>query len=218
MDVSNQNFIGWTTIAGGVIGVVGFISLALLFVVGEPFGTLNDILSIPVAFLMMPLILALYQLHAAEQGALSVIALLAGVAGFFATAIGSSLLVANRISFEQSLLWGIGGFGLIGLWLLINSVIGIWGHNTPRGATWLGTLLAVTPTLALVAMLRAGDVGIALANLSGQTSGMAPVNPLVYVFVIMGFISYAGLPFWFILMGRMFLAGRIPLAAAGVAG
>ncbi len=71
MDVSNQNFIGWTTIAGGVIGVVGFISLALLFVVGEPFGTLNDILSIPVAFLMMPLILALYQLHAAEQGALA---------------------------------------------------------------------------------------------------------------------------------------------------
>jgi hypothetical protein len=78
-------------------------------------------------------------------------------------------------------------------------------------------VLAVTPTLALVAVLRAGDVRMALANLGGQTSSMAPVGPLVYVFVIMGFISYAGLPFWFILMGRAFLSGRIPLVAAAVA-
>jgi hypothetical protein len=209
MNLSNQSFIGWTAIVGGAVGIISFIALLLQFVVGDPFSTLNDLLSIPVAFLMIPLVLALYRLNAPVQGALSLVAALAGVAGFFATAIGSGLLVFNRISFEQSLLSGIGGFGLIGLWLLINSMIGIWGHTLPRGAAWLGLLLAVTPTLALVAVLRAGDVGMALANLGGQTSGMAPVSPLIYAFVIMGFISYAGLPVWFILMGRLFLANRL---------
>lgn len=212
MNLTNQNFVGWATMIGGVVGIIGFISLLLLFVVGEPFGTLNDFLSIPTAFLMMPLVMALYRLNAVEHGALSGIALLAGVAGFFATAIGSSLLILNRISFEQSLLPGIGGFGLIGVWVLIHSMIGITNHTLPRGAAWLGLLLAVPPTLALVAVLRSDNVAMVLASLGGQTTGMAPVSPIVYVFVILGFLSYAGLPFWFILIGRTFLSGRIPLA------
>ena len=116
MTVSDSPFVGWTAIAGGVVGVVGFIALVLLFVVGEPFGTLNDVLSIPVALLAAPLLFALYQLHAASYPAVAVVALLAGLAGYAAAAIGSGLLVLGRIDFNTSLLFGIGGFGLIGLW------------------------------------------------------------------------------------------------------
>ena len=47
MTTSNPQLVGWTALVGGVVGVVSFVSLMLLFVVGEPFGTLNDILSIP---------------------------------------------------------------------------------------------------------------------------------------------------------------------------
>lgn len=217
MNVSDSTFIGWTAIIGGVVGIISFVSLLLLFVVGEPFGTLNDILSIPIAFLLVPLVLALYRLNAAEQSALSTFALLSGLAGFFATAIGSGLLVLNRISFEQSLLPGIGGFGLIGVCLLFNSALGLSGRTFPRGVALMGLLIAITPTLALVAVLRANNVATVLMNLGGQSAGAASVSPLVYGFVILGMLSYAALPVWFILIGRTFLSGRIPLAVAAAA-
>jgi len=216
MNASNPDLVGWTALVGGIVGVIGFIALALLFVVGEPFGTINDILSIPVAFLMMPLVVALYRLQAADHAALSLIALVAGVAGFFAVAIGSALLVLNRISFEQSLLPGIGGFGLIGLWVLISCVLALRNQTLPKGTAWAGLLLAVAPSLILLATLRVSSVVTVLNSFADPSSLNGQASPLVYVFVILGMISYAGLPFWFIQMGRLALLGRMAVAAVAV--
>ena len=217
MNVSTSHFVGWTAIVGGVVGIVSFVSLVLLFVVGEPFGTLNDLLAIPVAILLIPLIVTLFRLHAAEHTMLSTLAMLAGLAGFWATAMGGGLLVLGRISFEQSLLPGIGGFGLIGLWLLINSALALGAHTLPRGVAWFGLLLALAPTLALVAVLRAGDVAAMLASFGGQSVGVAPVSPFVYAFVIVGAISYAAMPVFLIVLGRLFLSGRPGMLIASVA-
>ena len=217
MNVSTSHFVGWTATVGGVVGVVSFVSLMLLFVVGEPFGTLNDLLAIPVAILLTPLIVALFRLHAAEQAVLSTVAMLVGLAGFWATAIGGGLLVLGRISFEQSLLPGIGGFGLIGLWLLINSALALGARTLPSGVAWFGLLLALSPTLALVAVFRAGNVATMLTSFGGQSAGAAPVSPLVYAFVIVGAISYAALPVFLIVLGRLFLSGRPGMLIASVA-
>ena len=216
MNMSNSQFVGWTAIVGGVVGVIGFISLILLFVVGEPFGTLNDILSIPTAFLLMPLIFALYRLNAADHSWLCLFALIAGISGFFAAAVGSTLLVLGRIDFQQSLVYGIGGFGLIGLWALMNSVMGLAGHTLPKGLAWAGILLGATPTLALVAVLRADNIAGALTAMSGQSANVGQANPLVYILFTLGFISYAGLPIWFILIGRLFVSGRSLISAGTV--
>ena len=216
MNTSTPELIGWTALVGGVIGVIGFISLALLFVVGEPFGTINDILSIPVAFLMLPLVLALYRLNAADHPTLSLIALVAGVAGFFAVAIGSALLVLNRISFEQSLLPGIGGFGLIGLWVLINCALALRGQTLPKGTALAGLLLAVTPSLIILATLRVSSVVTVLNSFAEPSSFTGQASPLIYAVVVLGMVSYAGLPFWFIQMGRLALMGRVAAAAVAV--
>ncbi len=216
MNTSTPELIGWTALVGGVIGVIGFISLALLFVVGEPFGTINDILSIPVAFLMLPLVLALYRLNAADHPTLSLIALVAGVAGFFAVAIGSALLVLNRISFEQSLLPGIGGFGLIGLWVLINCALALRGQTLPKGTALAGLLLAVTPSLIILATLRVSSVVTVLNSFAEPSSFTGQASPLFYAVVVLGMVSYAGLPFWFIQMGRLALMGRGAAAAVAV--
>lgn len=213
MNTSNPELIGWTALIGGVIGVIGFFSLALLFVVGEPFGTINDILSIPVAFLMLPLVVAFYRLDAADHPILSLVALAAGVAGFFAAAIGSALLVLNRISFEQSLLPGIGGFGLIGLWVLINCALALRGQTLPRGTALVGLLLAVTPSLILLATLRVSSVVAVLNSFAAPSSFTGQASPLFYVVVVLGMVSYAGLPLWFVQMGRVFLSGRVAAIA-----
>lgn len=213
MTMSDSPFVGWTAIAGGVVGVIGFIALVLLFVVGEPFGTLNDILSIPVALLVAPLLLALYRLHAASYPAVAVVALLAGLAGYAAAAIGSGLLVLGRIDFNTSLLFGIGGFGLIGLWALLTSGMGLRGDTLPRAAAWAGLALSVTPTLALLTVLRAESVANALNAMGGQTGGTPP-GALAMVFVVLGGLSYAAMPLWIIWLGRLFLAARVGLPAA----
>lgn len=209
MNPSNPNFVGWTAIIGGVVGIISFISLLLLFVVGEPFGTLNDILSIPIAFLLVPFIFALYRLNAPNHSSLSLLALLVGIAGFFITAIGSGLLVLNRITFDQSLLAGIGGFGLIGLWVLINSVLGLTDGTLARGLAWLGVLIGITPTLALIAVFRTDSIASMLTGLVSEAGSQ--ISPLGYALLLLGGLSYAALPVWFLLVGRLFVSGRFSI-------
>jgi hypothetical protein len=214
MNMSNPQFIGWTAIIGGIVGIIGFISLTLLFVVGEPFGTLNDLLSIPTALLLMLLVFALYRLNAADYPLPSLVAALAGVAGFLAAATGSGLLITGRIEFQQSLVIGIGGFGLIGLWVLMNSVMGLINHQLPGGTAWMGTLLALTPVVGLIAVFRAGSVANALAAMGGQSAGAVQISPLAYAFVVLGLMSYAAMPIWYVWIGRLFLSGKVGLSVA----
>jgi len=64
----------------------------------------------------------------------------------------------------------------------------------------------VTPTLALLAVLRAESVANALNALGGQPGGTPP-SALAMVFIVLGGFSYAA-------MGRLFLAGQVGLPAA----
>ena len=73
MNTASSQFVGWTALIGGVVSVISFVALILLFVVGEPFGTLNDLLTIPTALLMAPLIVALYRINATDRPALSLL-------------------------------------------------------------------------------------------------------------------------------------------------
>ncbi len=84
---------------------------------------------------------------------LSSIAVIAGVAGFILTATGSLLLVLGRIDFEQSLLPGLGGLGLIGLWMLLNAAMGLTDHTLPRALAWTGLLIGVPLSLLLLARI-----------------------------------------------------------------
>lgn len=215
MNESSQNLIGWSSIVGGGIAVVGFVSLLLLFTVGEPFGTINDVLAIPSGLLLLPLVVGLYRLSAADHPLPSLVAMLLGIAGFLTTMIGSILLLTNRIDFQLSLLPGIGGIGLVGLWVLIGSITGLRSGALPRPLVWAGILLAIAPSLALLAVFRLESIANGLTSMAGAAGGFQMSLPIMAVF-LMGFISYAGLPVWFILIGRLFLTSRLSLAA-GVA-
>jgi hypothetical protein len=215
MNPSHQNLVGWSAIAGGGIAVVGFISLLLMFTVGEPFGTINDALSIPSGLLLLPLVVGLYRLMAADQPLPSLLALLLGITGFLTTMIGSILLLTNRIDFQLSLLPGLGGFGLVGLWVLISAITSLRSGVLPRAIAWAGILLAITPSLALLAVFRLESIANGLTNMAGQSSGFQMSLPVMVIFLL-GFISYAGLPVWFILVGRLFLTNRVGQAVGAV--
>lgn len=210
MQQVNSQLVGWSAVLGGIVAAIGFVSLILLFVVGEPFGTINDLLSIPTAVLMMPLVFALLRLNAPESRAMAWLAFIAGLAGFVASAAGSALLVAGRIDFNRSLVFGIGGFGLIGLWALLNSIAGLRAHLLPPGVAWMGILLGVFPALLLPLVMSPGRIEGALTGMAGG----AAVSPGMMLVMVVGFVCYGGLPVWFILMGRLFLSGRFQVSAA----
>lgn len=209
MDVQNSQLIGWTAITGGIVAVIGFICLILLFTVGEPFGTINDFLAIPTSLLLIPLVLALHRLHAADHLSVSRFALFAGLAGFLAVAVGSALLVLDRITFEQSLPPVIVGFGFIGLWVLLNSVLGLSDGTFPRPMAWVGIFLGLIPTLILPFAFRADRVAGLLGGFAGQPGAGSQVSPLLYLAIGLGSISYALMPFWYIWVGRLFTSGRL---------
>lgn len=211
MNSSNMPLVGWTAIAGGIISLIGFVSLVIFFIVGEPFGTLNDLLAIPVAFLMLPLVFALYRLNATSHPTVSLIAAIAGTVGFIATAVGSVLLVSGRITFAQSLYTGIGGFGLVGLWVLLNSTVGLRANHLPTGLAWMGILLGITPSLALIFVPRVEVIARSLESMTGQSAGFQ-MSPFLIAAFVLGGLSYAGLPVWFILMGRLFALNQAGVA------
>ncbi len=211
MNSSNMPLVGWTAIAGGIISLIGFVSLVIFFVVGEPFGTLNDLLAIPVAFLMLPLVFALYRLNATTHPAVSLIAAIAGMVGFIATAAGSVLLVSGRINFAQSLYTGIGGFGLIGLWVLLNSTVGLKTNHLPTDLAWMGILLGITPSLALLFVPRVEVIARSLESMAGQSAGFQ-MSPFLIAAFVLGGLSYAVMPAWFILTGRFFVVNQVGTA------
>jgi hypothetical protein len=218
MNTSASQFVGWTAVIGGALGVLGFVSLMLMFVVGEPFGAINDFLSIPTGLLLLTLVFGLFRLQAAYYPLAGVVAALLGAAGFMIIATGSALLQAGRIPFERSLVLGLGGFGLIGLWMLINSVLFLSNGLLPRSLAWAGVLLGLTPALSLVFMLRADAIAANMAGMAGQATAGFQINPLVIVFIGLGVLSYAGLPVWYIAVGRLFLSPRLGALVSPLAG
>lgn len=211
MGTANAQYIGWAAILGGVVGVIGFICLILLFVVGEPFGSINDFLSIPTGLLLLPLVVGLYRLHAPHYPLIGGLAALAGIVGFLSTMAGSTLLLMGRIDFQQSLIPGMGGFGLIGLWVLINAALGLADGALPRPVAVAGVLLGLSPTIILILLLRIDAVANVLTAMANPTAGFQ-MNPIVMALTALGVISYAGLPVWFIVVGRLFATGRVGVA------
>jgi len=51
--------------------------------------------------------------------------------------------------------------------------------------------------------------------MASQAGGFQMSLPIMVVFLL-GFISYAGLPVWFILVGRLFLTARLAMPAGAV--
>lgn len=213
---TNVHSIGWSAVIGGIIGVIGFVSLILLFVVGEPFGSINDFLAIPTGLLMLPLVLGLYRLHAPHYPLLAAPAALVGATGFLSTMIGSTLLLMGRIDFQQSLIPGMGGFGLIGLWVLINAGLGLAAGTLPRPIVLAGVLLGVSPTIILTLLPRIEVVVNVLTDMATPTAAGFQMPPVLMALTVLGMISYGGLPVWFILMGRVILSGRWSPAVTAV--
>jgi hypothetical protein len=135
---------------------------------------------------MLPLPWALHQLFESAMPALALGAAVAGTAGILVGIVGQSLLVARRITFEQSTKFMPSG-GAIGIWLLFVGLQALAGGALPTGYGWAALAAAAGYFLMVVGFLTGGYK-----------------NPLFSIGSLLLVLSY---PVWTILL-RSLLAGE----------
>ena len=211
-------YVGWSAILSGAINLIGFVFLLLFFALeaprwiqsGEPdtpplFGTLNDASFIFVALFMIPVAVALNKMNRSQSPTFSLISLIIGMIGMLAMVIIQALYVPRLIqTAQQGILLNI-ALLFIGLWMILVNALGRAAH-LPRGLAWLGILVGVSIILLPVAVIAIGgsafldDPSIALSN---------PLFMFAFAAGVLGFsIGYA---IWAILLGRLFLTGKLPM-------
>ena len=157
----------------------GATTLAAFFAAGEPWGTVNDTLSIGLAWATVPIAVDLARRHRASRIlGLGVAADLIGVA---TATVFTSLLISRRMTFEDTLQPILAGQAFIGAWLILAGV-GAWSDEPSRRASMLGV---------------AGGAGLVATTAGIATGGMG--SPMAAVGFVSAFVGTTG---FYALLGR----------------
>jgi hypothetical protein len=116
---------GWSAFVAAAATVVGMIALLLFFSRGQPWGTFNDAASVVLMLALIPvaLLLAAVESEAVPTWAYVVAAL--GIAAMLVAAWYQALLVAGRVTYEQTKGRVLIAGGVVGLWYVLVGAIGI---------------------------------------------------------------------------------------------
>lgn len=185
-----RTFIGWAAYLSAAANIVGFFTLIAFFSVGEPFGAINDLTTVILALSMVPLAFALHKLHQRIAPRLSLGAFVVGVLAMVTAAALSALLVLGLVELELTLVASPFAFGVIGVWLALNSYLGRSSGTLPSGLIWVGIVAGAGFVLVIVGFL-----------LGGQQHPLAAVG---------GLTAVTCYPIWAVWFGRLLLAGRVP--------
>jgi hypothetical protein len=151
-------------------------ALAAFFAAGEPWGTINDSLSIGLAWATVPIAVDLVRRHPASR--LLGVGLAADVIGVATTTIFTSLLISRRMTFEDSLQPILTGQALIGSWLILAGATA-WSDPAARRASVLGIT---------------GGAGLVVTAAGIATGGMgSPVAAIGFVSALVGTTAFYAL-------------------------
>jgi hypothetical protein len=188
----------WVAIATGAVGLLGLVFIILLFTVGQPFGTLNDICNGLAAVLSAVLAWMLYPMLHEQSPLLSQATLAIVIFGAILALVGSYMAISGVSGWFLAGLYTVTGYALIGLWLLGLAYLALRDHSLPQGLAVFALITGLILTLGLVAIpgiFRGMDYNtyeLTLFNSIWWTSSLAYLT--IY-------------PAWCILLGRLLLSG-----------
>lgn len=188
--------IGGVTIATGVVGLLALVFIILFFIVGQPFGTLNDIcigsaaiLSGVLAWLLSP------QVHD-QSPLLSQVTFVVALAGALVVAVGSVLVI-----------FGITGWYLAGLYMAVgNALIGLWllglNYSAQHDDSWSNGLAISGMVIGVIMLLGLAVIPGILRSIDAWESAPWYVNYVGLAGSLGWLVLY---PIWCIGLGRSFL-------------
>jgi hypothetical protein len=189
----SSSSIAWLAVAAGAVQLIGVVSLAVFFAIGEPFGTLNDICIALAAVLSALLAWRLLAEPTGPALTLAWLALGSAVLGALVVVAGNALVVFRIRSFVLAGFWAQFGYAFVGVWLLAACIAAQNGTAWPRGLVILGIVAGAFMLfgfLTLPALVRGLDT---------MTDSPWYVN--------MGYVSWIGamflLPAWCLWLARV---------------
>jgi len=183
-------------IALAVVIVTNVASFALLLVVGEPFGSINDA-GIAIAGLLTALLALLMYRITQMSSALDVAALGAALVGGVVTALGSALVLSGAANYYYAgLVMGLGS-GFLGLWLAVVSRSRGYRMRFAPALSAMGTIIGSLMATGLIAGLGLA-MGIEDIDAAPAWLGFAFVGTIAQAFL---------LPLWSVRLARSLLTG-----------
>jgi hypothetical protein len=180
---------GWSALASAIASIVGLVTLIMLFTLGQPWGTINDIASVVQALSILPVLLVLHRLYHRDAPTVSLAAFSMGVLGMLVAILFQTLLIIGVITFTQTAVISPLAFGLLGIPLMFYGNRAYVSGTLPRGLA----LLSLITGAGFVALI-AGVI------LGGQE------HPLTAIGGLIAAICY---PIWATWFGRILLSGRL---------
>jgi hypothetical protein len=159
--------------AAAVLTVGGAVTLGIFFTAGEPWGTINDWLSIGLAGATVPIALDLARRN--PRSASFMVGAGLDLAGVVVTSASTLLLISRRMTFEESLPGVMGGQALVGCWLVLVG-LAAWSDPSSRRIAGLGIV---------------GGAGLLATALGLEIGGMeSPVAALGFVAGLIGMTGF----------------------------
>ena len=201
MGIDTLRLDGRVAVATGVVGLCSVASLIALFVVGQPFGTINDFGNATVGVLSG--VLAATTLSKRNESILETAAVAAAIAGAAIAVAGSALVISGTTSFFLAGNVSSVGFGLIGAWLVaVNGAAGAerWSPRVRALGICAGVTMLFGFIMVPAVLMRLDD--------------MATAPSWVWI----GFVGWIGTfilyPVWSLWVGWLALAGARTAAIA----
>lgn len=188
--------IAWLAIATGIVGLLGFVFIILFFIMGQPFGTLNDICIGLTALMSLALAWMLVPGSHTQFPLLTKIALITATLGALLVVVGSALAITAKAGWFLSGLYMAAGNAMIGLWLLVLGYSALQSNSLPKSLAIFGLITAMILALGLVTI-----PGI-FRGIDSREYEFTLLNSLWWT----SSLGYLALfPTWSIFLGRMLL-------------
>lgn len=192
--INNMELIGWFLIASGIVFIVSFFFLFLMFKVKtSPFGPLNDITYVLALLLISPFLFGIYQSIRPESPGLTLLGLAAGLIGLGIIAATQIRLVVGKISLEKNMPQGAFGSGLLGIAFIIDSLFIQRLSLLPDHISWLGLATGILMAMGIFTGLFYGKEEFEM--MSGRLD-WKNANPLALIAVFSSFLGQLGLVIW----------------------
>lgn len=182
---------GWSAYLAAAATIISFAALFVFFAVGGVFGPINDAASVVQMISMLPVALALYFLFRPLTPLISLAALVIAIVAMLGIAILQTLLVLQRVRFEQTLFPVLTLGGILGVWWMLVGVQSMIGGMLPDGLRWASIAAGLSAVLLVIGF-----------RMGRERHPLAAIGFLTNAIVV---------PIWLFWIGRLFLSGDAAL-------
>jgi hypothetical protein len=158
-------YAGWAACLSAAASMGTLVTAILFFSRGQPWGTINDLVSALQLLFSLPLVPAIHSILAPYGQLASLLVACIGATGMLAAAALQTLLVLGRIDFRQQIRAVVVAGLAVGLWHLVSAAISLANGALPSAVVWLSVVAGLGYlATALGSSLWAAALGRALLS------------------------------------------------------